>query len=264
MKSLVGWQHDELQHDLATHLKRGDEVLAWENIPLGQAGSVRPDVLSMRKSWTQPNFTAYEIKVSRSDFMSDMTSGKWQNYLEIAGAVVFSTPKGLVKRTEIPDGTGLLERSDKGWRYARKPVFQPTVPPQYILMKLLMKGLHTIPNENREWFEDWGARKRLRAKFGELVGDVIADTKAAQEKLERLNMTDDVAREKASVDRVKNEICQVLGLEKWDQFAASRQIRNLRDGFSKSQRIAQTLQLLESTRRQLQRGENEIREMLDA
>lgn len=262
--SVDTWGHDDLQHDLAGHLKRGDEVLAWENIPLGQAGSVRPDVLSMRKSWTQPNFTAYEIKVTRSDFMSDMTSGKWQNYLEIAGAVVFATPKGLVKRTELPDGTGLIERNDKGWRFAKKPVYERTIPPQYILMKLLMKGLHTIPNENREWFEEWNARKTLRRKFGELVGGVIADTHSAQAKLERMNMTDDLVREKADLERFKREICDVLGMEEWDYYGAINQVRKIRNSFSESERIRSTIVLLERVKEQVESGEKQLKELANA
>lgn len=64
--------HDQLADNLAQHLLRDDRIV-WTDIPTGRQGSCRPDVYTIQKSYTQPNPTSYEIKVS---FRSDVTSGK--------------------------------------------------------------------------------------------------------------------------------------------------------------------------------------------
>ncbi|OUS29497.1 hypothetical protein A9Q98_06140 [Thalassotalea sp. 42_200_T64] len=88
--------HDKLANNLATHLM-SDDRMVWEDIPVGKSGSVRPDVLTIQKSFASPNPISYEIKVSVSDFRSDVTSAKWKNYLDFSYGVIFAVPKGLIK-----------------------------------------------------------------------------------------------------------------------------------------------------------------------
>ena len=59
-----------------------------------------------------------------SDFRSDITSGKWQKYLDFSTAVVFAVPKGLVSKDDIPKGCGLMTRGENGWVTLRKPTRQ--------------------------------------------------------------------------------------------------------------------------------------------
>jgi len=63
------------------------------------------DAWAMRKSWTAPRFTGYEIKVSRSDFLGD---DKWEEYLPYCEYFFFACPKGMIKPDELPDGIGLV------------------------------------------------------------------------------------------------------------------------------------------------------------
>lgn len=100
--------HDELANNLATHLMSVDRMV-WEDIPVGKSGSVRPDVLTIQKSFASPNPISYEIKVSVSDFRSDVTSAKWKNYLDFSYGVIFAVPKGLIKKSDIPNGCGLMQ-----------------------------------------------------------------------------------------------------------------------------------------------------------
>lgn len=73
--------HDELARSLADSL-RTDSVMTWTDLQMGPSHSARPDVYTLNKSYVSPCPTTYECKISRSDFLSDVTSGKWQAYLK--------------------------------------------------------------------------------------------------------------------------------------------------------------------------------------
>jgi len=115
------WQHDELQADLARS-RRGVGDVTYQKLSLGfWGGSGEMDVFSIRLSRTQPRPTCYEVKVSRSDFLADVRSGKHRRYEPWAERCYFATPAGMVKRDEIPDGWGLITRGANGWNGAKAP-----------------------------------------------------------------------------------------------------------------------------------------------
>ena len=78
-------------------------------------GSARADVLAARKSFVNPSFTIYEVKISRSDFNADVNKGKYRTYFEHCCQLYFAVPKGLVTKNDIPEDTGLTIRGDNGW-----------------------------------------------------------------------------------------------------------------------------------------------------
>lgn len=83
------WQHNALARDLAVHLWAGGQRLTWVDFaPMG-AGTARPDVFAMRRhAYSAPEIVSYEVKVSAADLRSDLSSGKWQKYLDFSGGVV--------------------------------------------------------------------------------------------------------------------------------------------------------------------------------
>ncbi len=122
-RNCADWTHNDLQHDLAMHLRAGGERWVWCNIVLGDGG--RPDCFTFRPyGQSAQEMVAYEIKVSREDLRSDLTKGKWQRYRSFAQGITFAVPKGLCKKGDVPTGCGLIVRSDTGWRHVRKPVLQ--------------------------------------------------------------------------------------------------------------------------------------------
>ena len=63
------------------------------------------DALAIRKSWTSPCFTGYEVKISRGDFLRDV---KFYTYEELCNCLYIVCPKGMIERTEIPESVGLM------------------------------------------------------------------------------------------------------------------------------------------------------------
>ena len=68
----------------------------------------RLDAWALRNTWSPVTAEGYEIKVSRSDFLRDVRSGKWQAYLEACHRLWFVTPARLVDPKEVPTECGLL------------------------------------------------------------------------------------------------------------------------------------------------------------
>lgn len=181
------WTHDGLADDLAAHVGAhcmGDRMV-WKNLPMGPGSSQRPDVFAMMKSFTNPKPTVYEVKVSRSDFLADVTAGKWMGYRAFASAIYFAMPDGLVKRTEIPDGCGLMFRSETGWRYARKPTLQPNVPDFEAMMRLLIRATEGAERVRKGVAQSvYAYEKTLRKKIGEDAACYIRNSDNAREALE--------------------------------------------------------------------------------
>lgn len=110
--------HHELGKRLAQHLQ-GKGLHTWENVEFSNPdwsharrwGVVRPDVYAclpvLRASSAAP--AIYEVKVSRGDFLADVAKPeKRQAYSQIAEAVYYCCPSGLIDKAEAPDGYGLL------------------------------------------------------------------------------------------------------------------------------------------------------------
>lgn len=178
------WTHDDLLHDLASHIKStgyNGSRMVWTDISMGSGSSQRPDVFSLEKSFARPNPTAYEIKVSRGDFLSDVKSGKWTGYLQFASKVVFCLPEGLVKKTEIPTEAGLMVRGEKGWRSIKKATVSGRIPDFNHMMRLLLECHDKYWQQQRfKVGTAYSAQKQIKKKHGEGLAKIIADVERAQ------------------------------------------------------------------------------------
>lgn len=63
------------------------------------------DGLAIRKSWTNPCITGYEVKISRGDFLRD---AKFYTYTELCNCLYIVCPKGMIDRAELPESVGLM------------------------------------------------------------------------------------------------------------------------------------------------------------
>jgi exonuclease VII small subunit len=259
-KTAHSWKHDELMMDLAGYLM-SDQRLVWTDMQLGPSGSPRPDVYVLEKSYSRPNPTAFEIKVSRSDLRSDTTSGKWQSYLQYAGAVIFAVPDGLCTPADIPDGCGLIVRKAEVWRYVRKPTRRAAEPNFKACMKLLIDGVHRA-NQRRlpmprsvKLYEEHAA---VRKKFGQAVAECARDLTQARKRLEDAKsqanyewdrMRQDVENTKARLiaqakseletwSSLRRDVITWLGLdEKVSTWAVEQRLRQMRAACDADERV---------------------------
>lgn len=218
--------HGKLAEDLAAHLG-GESVMTWCDIQLGSAHSVRPDVYTIRKSFVNPNPMAYECKVSRGDFLADVTAGKWQAYLQYACGVVFAAEADLLSKADVPPHCGLILRHPTGtWRLAKRPVLNPVTIPQDALIKLLIDGVEREgPRMRARVWKDGTYYDQYKARFGEIVARTIADRIGVEREIESARRTAERILEdahtraeyvkKEAVDSfapMRAELCEALGL----------------------------------------------------
>jgi hypothetical protein len=141
--------HNDLASSLAAHLRSRhcQHRVTWENLSFSDWSDpqaslhCRPDVFSIMptlnvekcRPWT------HEIKVSRADFLSDIRSQKWRQYMIFSSRVFFAAPKGLINPTELPAETGLWERDADKWLLVKNGKFCKgwSLPPRH-LMKLIL------------------------------------------------------------------------------------------------------------------------------
>lgn len=239
--------HDQLQEDLACHLRAGTDRMVWTNTQLGPVGSPRPDLFTVNKSFSKFRTDAYEIKVSVSDLRSDVTSGKWQSYRKFSNVVWFAFPRGMAPLDLIPKECGVILRSEAGWRAARKPVAQVLdTLPRDAWLKLLM-DLHPV---NASGFvkaprhaNEYTAADIVRKKLGKQIGDLFADAARAEERLKwrqgslekdladieeqksqhRKMLDADAARTVKALDESMHTLGAVLGIKPGDLTAATLQ-----------------------------------------
>jgi len=183
----------------------------------------------MRKSYSKPMPVTYEIKVSVSDFRSDITSGKWQKYLDFSTAVVFAVPKGLVSKDDIPKGCGLMTRGENGWVTLRKPTRQTVTLPEKVMLKLLIDGVERARRPKPQEWNQYITDKKIKAKYGDDVANALKDISRvrreeqniksvidqniiiAQARAERITEDAKLFREKQQA--VLGDVCRALGME---------------------------------------------------
>lgn len=268
------WGHNELAHDLAGHLRQNTARICWEDMQLGPAGTCRPDVYAMAHSYSKFCPVVYEVKVSVSDFRADVTAGKYTKYFSYAGGVVFAVPDGLLKKSDIPEGCGLMIRKASGWHTLRGPTMrQLDNLPRDAWMKLLMDGMtrqaertQIKSREPQAYFIDRRLMKKQGAEIAELVcrawrskdrlkQEVIAQEQRlkevlqeGEEELARRRKRREEAEER--LNDAQRDLAQALGLEPdvsmyvliraiWDatrRLTGDEEIRRLRTVLSQIER----------------------------
>lgn len=160
-----------------------------KNGPTHSASHIRMDAWCMRHSWTNPQITGYEIKISRSDFMED---DKWRGYLKYCHDFYFVAPPGIIDPAELPPEAGLLVCSKNCKMLYKKKKSAGTgtddIPHTLWMYLLICRSVITgesqgakIPRADKakywkEWLEEeegfnsvgWKVSKRLREQYREM------------------------------------------------------------------------------------------------
>lgn len=167
-------------------------------------GFSRMDAWAMPRSWAHPAITAYEVKVSRSDFLRD---DKWRNYLNCCNVLYFACAPGIISPDELPADVGLLEMSKTGGRlFTRKKAAYrdfTTIEQirslesvfRYVLMcRAEIRGEFAPKPKNREFWERVLADKEEQKHYGhrlgrqirEMISRQIDEVKCENDKLKKL------------------------------------------------------------------------------
>lgn len=117
--------HDELA-ELACHFYGEKGYAGWCNVSMdcnvgeGLVKVVRPDVLLIKKTYNKEKIDpiVIEVKVSRSDFLSDISNHDKRNaYRTISSKLYYLAPKGIIDREKDLLGSdsdiGIIEYSDE-------------------------------------------------------------------------------------------------------------------------------------------------------
>ncbi|MDR1076083.1 MAG: hypothetical protein LBL59_07285 [Xanthomonadaceae bacterium] len=277
--------HDQLAADLAAYLAGYSTPMAiWTDMQLGPSGSARPDVYTIEKTYTALRARAFEVKISRSDFLSDVTKGKYLRYLQYAGSVTFATPAGLISKEEVPKGCGLITRSPKGvWRFQKKPTMNATPPlPQDAWLKLVIDGCARERESARATncgpraYMEWQAQDRMRKKAGRELAMALANRDKAMRALtdesdvlvrrQRARIENEAEAAKSEMQKLQaalQEAAKAMGLQADTSWW---KIRNELDermkGSASEDRIREALRTLEWSRRHVGESAEQLRRLL--
>ena len=259
----IKYDHDALAHTLAKHLV-SENRMVWEDIPAGMAGSVRPDVYTIEKSYSKPNPISYEIKVSVSDFRSDITKGKWQQYLDFSYGVVFAVPKGLVTKEDIPKGCGLMTFNGEFWNTVRKPTISPKTLNSELLLKLLIEGNQRQTFTGAELdltFPKVDAWKKLRKKFGDDVSHKMSIAEKYKDNIKQLETRYRELADVLGVTLYRDDVFNYSG--SLDMYSLDRAIKDLKvlsDDSARRQKVVDDLdKLKDSLTRDIERLSNRLK-----
>lgn len=218
--------HNELQDDLATHLRAGTDRMVWTNTQLGPSGSPRPDVFTVNKSFARFRSDCYEVKVSVSDLRHDVTSGKWQSYRKFGHAVWFAFPRGMASIDLIPAECGVILRGDS-WRAARKPVAQVLdTLPREAWLKLLMTAEVGAEEPSPRPMSWWKAEEIARKKFGVELAELFRARRGAQHAYELATKRLNDSAEEINTD-VEQRRQRAREQERFDQQALDHALLDL-------------------------------------
>lgn len=230
------WGHNALAHDLAEHLRQNTARIVWEDMQLGPSGTARPDVYALPCSFSKFCPVVYEVKVSVSDFRADVTAGKFTKYFAYASAVVFAVPDGMLKKTDIPEGCGLMVRKEGGWYTVKGPTMRPIdTLPRDAWVKLVIDGIRRETERTRLSMRSapvYVHETRLARRHGEEIARLVSQAYSAKTRLESaieqqekrraevFQQTEQEARwhresmerQAESLNRAQAELAEVLGL----------------------------------------------------
>jgi hypothetical protein len=178
--------HYELSQSLAAHLAGNTARVIWTDMQLGPAGSVRPDVYTIDKSFVRFRAIAYECKVSVADFRADVTAGKWTRYQGYAHGVYFAVQSGLIRPADVPREAGLIVLGESGWRTARKPMLIGSVSmPEAAWLKLVIDGIERARmNSIKRRHDEYQCWRSAGHAVGKEIAALLSDRANAQAMLE--------------------------------------------------------------------------------
>lgn len=193
----------ELAESLARFLQSGN-WMTWTNQPLGSVLWGHPgivDVLAILKSYSNQAVRIYEVKRSRDDFLQDVTQGKYLKYMEHCNQLYFAAPTGVISKSEVPEGCGLISHGPSGWRSVKTAPRRGFELSPELMMSLLMKGYQNHFQEYRRLEVE-----RLRGYNGLAAASVQFGLKVSRDIIESRQYVE-------TANELKNQVAELAGKE---------------------------------------------------
>lgn len=156
--------------------------------PTHYSSHMRIDAWAMNRSWAHPVATAYEIKVSRADFLKD---NKWPGYLPLCNQFYFVTPPDLISLAEVPAEAGLLTIAGSRLLTKKKAPHRAIQLPEELYRYILMcrvvvgRGEYQVERSKDERVQEWRQFVNKRVELRELGYQV---SKAIREKADAITL----------------------------------------------------------------------------
>jgi hypothetical protein len=174
------------------------------------------DAWVMAKSWANPKVMAYEIKVTRSDFLGDE---KWRGYLGSCNEFYFVCPPKLIQPDELPTEAGLIWTSINAARlYTKKKAPYRDIEVDETVFRYVLMCRTLVTRErggSAEYWRDWLAEKVEKRDIGYRVSRAIRDH---VNKVECENRR--LQKEHADLQELRGELVK-LGLLTEDGYAST-------------------------------------------
>lgn len=187
-KSANRYSASDILAALATRHSKDVFIPECKDGPTHYSSHMRIDAWAMNRSWAHPVATAYEIKVSRADFLKD---NKWPGYLPLCNQFYFVTPPDLIALSEVPAEAGLLHIAGSRLLTKKKAPHRAIQLPEEIYRYILMCRVVVVRNEYEvvkskdESVEFWKSFVAKRVETRELGYQV---SKAIREKADSIRI----------------------------------------------------------------------------
>jgi HAMP domain-containing protein len=185
--------------------ERHSEDLFLSEVKSGATMTARPgelrrfDGLAIKKSWSKPCVTIYEVKVSRNDFLRD---DKWPIYRDYCHRLYFACPIGLIQKEELAPDVGLVWYNSETKRVATRKaatyrdIELPTSMLYYILLSRTESDRHPFFRGSAEFWQAWLEEKESLRSLGERVSNKM---------IKKLRKADETAAEMERLEKRFNE-----------------------------------------------------------
>lgn len=192
------------------------------------SGCPRMDAWAMKRSWSTPRCIAYEVKVSRADFLQDH---KWMEYLPYCNEFAFVTAPGVIKTAdEIPPDAGWMVATKTGSRTLtkKKAPYRDITIPEELFRYLIMRARSFDVNEFRcrnslEAWREWLKEKEENREVGRNVSRSLS--RLVQERITKVEVENRrLVAENNTLSEVR-KLCETLGLNSHHIWNAERELK---------------------------------------
>jgi hypothetical protein len=176
---------------------------------------LRFDALAIYKSWVHPCIRAYEVKVSRSDFLRDV---KYQTYMPYCHELYFVVPKGLIEKAEIETEIGLIYYNPEtgGLKTQRKATHRSIEINADMLLYILINRIDSdrapFALHKEDMFSAWLKGKESTVRLGaQIKGKLFKENADLRERLRHLERREEVTKELEEIYMVMEK----HGISRW-------------------------------------------------